>query len=154
MKLLKPGDKAPDFSLKDKNGILYSLSSIESNYIVVYFYPKDDTPGCTIEANEFNAHLIDFKKLDATIIGISGGDEKSKTTFCEKYKLRILLLSDPDFSVCKKYQVYGEKSFMGKTFIGIHRVTYVIKNQKIIKVYEKVNPKGHAEEIISFLKES
>ena len=153
MKLLDVGDKAPDFSLKDKDGKVHSLAGIESKYVVVYFYPKDDTPVCTIEANEFNQNLSEFKKLDTTIIGISGGDEKSKTKFCKEHDLNLLLLSDPDFSVCTKYGVYGEKNFMGRIFMGINRITYILdKNNKVLKVYEKVNPKGHAEEIIELIK--
>ena len=142
-----------DCILSDKDGKEHKLSGFTSNFKVVYFYPKDSTPGCTIEANDFNANLEKFKGLNATVIGISGGDEKSKGKFCENYHLKFLLLSDTDFSISTAYGVYGEKKFMGRTFIGIIRVTYILdKNNKIIKIYEKVTPKGHADEIIAFLK--
>lgn len=143
---------AVNFKLKDKNGKDYSLDSFTSDYIVLYFYPKDSTPGCTTEAIEFTKNLEEFKKLNTTIIGISGGDEKTKQKFCEKNNLKILLLSDSDFSISKKYGVYGEKSFMGRKFMGIKRTTFLLdKNKNIIKVYENVKPLGHSEEILDFL---
>jgi peroxiredoxin Q/BCP len=148
----KTGTKAIDFSLKDKDGKAHSLKDIKSDFIVLYFYPKDNTPGCTIEANGFNKDLDKYKKLKTAVIGISGGDEKSKTKFCEKNKLTILLLSDTDFSVSKKYGVYGEKSFMGHKYLGISRTTFILdKDRKIIKIYEKVNPISHSKEVIAFL---
>ena len=150
---LKVGEKAPDFFLKDKDGKIYSLKDIKSDYVIVYFYPRDNTPGCTIEAKNFTTDLSEFKKLKTAIIGISGGDEKSKTKFCKDHNLKITLLSDPDFSVCKKYNSYGKKSFMGREFMGIFRNTFVLdKNKKIMKIYEKVDPKIHSEELINFIK--
>ena len=151
---LKIGDKAPEFSLKDKDSKLHSLKDVKSSFIVLYFYPKDSTPGCTIEAHQFNKDLPNFKKLNTVIIGISGGDEKSKTKFCEKHNLKLLLLSDSDFKVSKKYNVYGEKSFMGKKFLGISRTTFILdKNHKIINIYNKVNPQSNSEEVLSFIKQ-
>jgi peroxiredoxin Q/BCP len=145
--------KANNFSLKDKNGINYSLEDLNSNFIILYFYPKDNTPGCTIEAIQFSKYVKEFEKLNARVIGISGGDEKTKTKFCEKHNLKILLLSDPDFSVSKTYGVYGEKSFMGKKYFGISRVTFILdKNKKIIKTYNKVKPPFHSSEVLEFLK--
>ena len=142
-----------NFSLKDKNGKTYSLNDFNSNFIILYFYPKDNTPGCTIEAIQFSNHIKEFEELNAQVIGISGGDEKTKTKFCEKHNLKILLLSDPDFSVSKAYGVYGEKSFMGKKYFGISRVTFILdKNKKIIKTYTKVKPPFHSSEVIEFLK--
>ena len=152
---LKIGDKAPEFSLKDKDSKLHSLKDVKSSFIVLYFYPKDSTPGCTIEAHQFNKDLPNFKKLNTVIIGISGGDEKSKTKFCEKHNLKLLLLSDSDFKVSKKYNVYGEKSFMGKKFLGISRTTFILdKNHKIINIYNKVNPQSNSEEVLSFIKQN
>jgi len=149
----KAGTTAPDFSLKDRYGKPHSLSSAKSRYTVVYFYPKDNTPGCTMEATMFNRDLNRFKELGAEIIGISGGDEESKTKFCEKHKLNLTLLSDTDFSVSQKYGVYGEKSFMGHAYFGISRTTFVIgKEQKIIKVFENVNPVMHARDVMNFIK--
>lgn len=145
--------KAPNFSLKDKEKKIYSLKDFNSDFLVVYFYPKDDTPGCTIEAQEFTNNLEKFKKLNASIIGISGGNEGTKAKFCNKYNLKVLLLSDPDFSISKKYGVYGEKSFLGKKFMGIKRTTFILdKNKNIIKAYENVKPLDHSKEILEFIK--
>ena len=151
--VLKDGKKAPDFGLKDMHGDVFDLEGLTSNYVVVYFYPKDNTPGCTIEANEFSSVLDDFKKLGVSVVGISGGDEKSKKKFCEKNELRVTLLSDPDFKVCKNYKAYGEKKFMGRTYDGIFRITYVLdKDKKIVKVFDKVKAAGHAKEVLEFIK--
>lgn len=145
---------APDFSLKDKNDKLHSLSKINSKYKVIYFYPKDSTPGCTIESKELSDALPEFQKLNTQVIGISGGDNKSKEKFCTKYDLKLLLLSDTDFSVSKLYKVYGEKSFMGRKYLGINRTTFVTdKNNKILKIFEKVSPLGHAKEVLNFVRE-
>ena len=149
---MKEGTKAPGFALKDKDGNIVKLSEVNSNYTVVYFYPKDDTPGCTIEANEFSSVLDEFSKLGVQVIGISGGDEKSKKNFCEKNELRVTLLSDPEFSVCKKYEAYGEKKFMGRTYDGIFRITYVLdKDKKVIRTFGKVKAAGHAKEVLEFI---
>ena len=151
--MLKEGEQAPDFSLRDKDSNIHSLSEINSDYVLIYFYPKDSTPGCTIEAQEFSKDIEEFNKLNTTIIGISGGDEKSKTKFCEKHDLKILLLSDSDFSVSNNYGVYGEKSFMGRKYMGISRWTFVLnKDHKIIKIYDKVKPAEHSQEVLDFIK--
>ena len=145
--------KAPDFELTDKNGEVHSLKDITADFTIVYFYPKDDTPGCTTEAKEFTADLNAFKKVNAVVVGISGGDEKSKTKFVSKYGLKILLLSDPDFSVCTKYGVYGEKTFVGKKYMGMNRTTFVLdKGREIVKVFENVKSGGHSKEVLEFLK--
>jgi len=152
--VLKEGMNAPDFGLKDMHGDVFELDALNTDYSVVYFYPKDDTPGCTIEANEFSSVLDDFKKLGVSVIGISGGDEKSKKKFCEKNELRVTLLSDPEFKTCKNYKAYGEKKFMGRTYDGIFRITYILdKDRKIIRVYEKVKAGGHAKEVLEFIME-
>ena len=151
--MVKVGEQAPDFSLRDKGGEIHSLNEVNSDYVIVYFYPKDNTPGCTIEAKDFSRDIGEFKKLNTTIIGISGGDEKSKTKFCEKEDLKILLLSDSDFSVSNNYGVYGEKTFMGRKYMGISRWTFVLnKEHKIIKIYDKVKPGIHSEEVLEFIK--
>ena len=151
--MLKEGEQAPDFSLRDKDSNIHSLSEINSDYVLIYFYPKDSTPGCTIEAQEFSKDIEEFNKLNTTIIGISGGDEKSKTKFCEKHDLKILLLSDTDFSVSNNYGVYGEKSFMGRKYMGISRWTFVLnKDHKIIKIYDKVKPAEHSQEVLEFIR--
>ena len=147
---LKLGKSAPTFELPDKDGTLVSLKKGAHDFTVVFFYPKDSTPGCTIEAKSFTRDLKAFEKFGASIIGISGGDEKSKTNFCKKEKLSVLLLSDTDFSVARKFGVYGEKSFMGRKFKGIFRNTFLLdKNLKILKIYEKVSPETHSAELLS-----
>ena len=151
---LKEGQKAPDFSLKDKDSQIVKLSEIDSNYVVIYFYPKDDTPGCSIEGMEFTSTLDYFDKIDTKVIGISGGNEKSKEKFCDKYGLRVTLLSDSNFEVSSKYRVYGEKNFMGKKYMGIIRTTFILdKNKKIIKIYNKVKAIGHAKKVLRFIEE-
>lgn len=150
--MIKEGDKAIDFSLKDKDGKKHSLKDFKSRFLVLYFYPKDNTPGCTIEAKMFSKDIEKYKKASADIIGISGGDDKSKKKFCERNNLKIPLLSDTDFIIPKKYGVYGEKNFMGKKYMGINRTTFIIRNNKIIKIFEKVNPKNHSDEVLGFLK--
>lgn len=145
--------KAKDFSLQDKNGKMYKLSEIELKYKVLYFYPKDSTPGCIIEAKEFSDNLDNFKKLNAEIIGVSGGDNKSKEKFCNLFNLKIILLSDTDFKVSKSYGLYGEKSFMGKKYLGINRTTFVMDSKnEIIKTFENVKPLGHAKEVLNYIK--
>ena len=143
---------ASDFILKDRFNQDHKLSAI--NHIkVVYFYPKDNTEGCIIEAKEFSSMLKDFDKAGATVIGISGGDNKSKEKFCFEHNLKHLLLSDPEFIVSKDYGVYGEKNFMGKKYMGINRTTFVLdKNNKIIKIFDRVKPLGHAQEVLNFIK--
>lgn len=152
MKQLREGLKAPVFTLKDKDDNTVSLSEIEADYTVVYFYPKDNTPGCTIEAQEFSKSLPEFKKLNAEVIGISGGDNKSKEKFCTKYKLRLPLVTDSDFKIAEKYNSFGEKKFMGKTYNGIHRKTFILDSERrILKIYDKVKPLGHSKEVLDFI---
>lgn len=150
MTTLKSGSIAPEFSLKDKDGTPHSLMQVKSKYTVVFFYPKDDTPGCTIEAKEISAALTKFTKSGVTVFGISGGDEKSKKKFCEKFGLKVTLLSDTDLSVSSAYGCYGEKSFMGRTFMGIMRTTFLLDEKKhIVKVFDGVKPEGHAAELLA-----
>lgn len=156
------GNSPPDFSLKDNNGKSYSLKDINSTYIVLYFYPKDNTLGCTIEANGFNKKLGDFEKLKTTIIGISGGDESSKKEFCKKNGLDFTLLSDPDFKVSTDYGVFDITCTEDyKRISKISRTTFILhrhylsktKDYKIIKIFEKVKPENHAEEVYKFIYE-
>jgi peroxiredoxin Q/BCP len=112
---IEQGKKAPAFSLSDKDGIKHTLKDIDTNFTLLFFYPKDNTPGCSIETSSMNKAKKQFEKMNCTVIGISGGDEKTKTKFCEKYNVTIPMLSDTDFAVSTKYEVYGEKKFMGKT---------------------------------------
>jgi thioredoxin-dependent peroxiredoxin len=151
-KILQIGEIAPDLALKDKRGKTHSLGKIKAKNIVLYFYPKDNTPGCTIEANQFNNDLNKYKKIGTVVIGISGGDEKSKTKFCAKNNLKTLLLSDSNFNISSKYGVYAEKSFLGKKHRGIERTTFILdKNKKIIKIFTKVNPLGHSSKVLEYL---
>jgi thioredoxin-dependent peroxiredoxin len=152
MELLQKGKKAPQFSLEDKDGALHGLCK-DSDYTVLFFYPKDNTPGCTIEAKEFSEALQRFARLKIKVIGISGGDAKSKTKFCDKHGLVVPMVSDEDFAVSTAYGVYGEKKFMGRVFDGIHRTTFIIgKNRTIQHVFDKVKPEGHAQEVLDVIK--
>ncbi len=146
------GKAAPDFKLSDSSGTEYSLEDFTGKFMVVFFYPKDDTPGCTIESKSFSKNLKKFSKLETDVVGISGGDDKSKAKFCTKYKLKTLMLSDSDFSLAKKYKCYGEKSFMGKKYLGILRNTYVLDaKRKVVRVFEGVNPLTHVGEVLEYL---
>jgi thioredoxin-dependent peroxiredoxin len=150
---LSVGDKAPAFSLTDHAGSKHSLTSIKTPFTVVFFYPKDSTPGCTIEAIEFTALAGKLAKAGATVIGISGGTDKTKAKFCEKHDLTITLLSDTDFEVSAAYGVFGEKKFMGRSYNGIDRVSFLLdEKKKILKIYTTVKPKEHAEEVLADLK--
>jgi peroxiredoxin Q/BCP len=151
--VLEIGKKAPAFNLPDKDGNKHALKDIDTDYTLLFFYPKDNTPGCTIESQLMNKARDKFAKLNCSVIGISGGDEKTKTKFCDKHDLKIPMLSDTDFTVSTKYDVYGEKKFMGRTYMGISRVSFLLdKDKKIIKVYEKVKPAAHTNEVLSDLK--
>ena len=149
---MQTGKKAPDFKLKDKDGVEHKLSALKAKSVCLFFYPKDNTPGCTIEAKEFSSHGSAFKKQDCLVIGISGGDEKSKAKFCEKNDLAVLLLSDPTFETAKAYDTFGEKKFMGRTYNGIFRRTFVLGNDRtVLKIFDEVKPAGHAEEVLKFV---
>lgn len=147
--MLKIGTIAPDFELPDQDGKSHTLSGYIGNFVLVYFYPKDDTPGCTKEACSLRDDFPNFKKLKAKVFGISADSVKSHKKFAEKYDLPFTLLSDEKKSVLKKYKAIGEKSMFGKTFLGIKRMSYLIdKEGKIVKVYEHVKPEVHAEEVL------
>ena len=152
--MLEQGSLAPDFTLSDQSGINHSLSDFRGQWVVLYFYPKDLTPGCTTEACNFRDDFPDFKKLNTTILGVSKDSVKRHATFAQKYKLPFLLLSDESGEVCEKYEVWKEKSMYGKTFLGIVRSTYLIDPQgKIFRVYPKVKVKEHAAELLEVLKQ-
>ena len=152
--MLKINTKAPDFTLTSTNNTDYSLKKSLGKYVMIYFYPKDDTPGCTIEANDFNKLLPQFKKLNCEVFGISKDNLKSHDKFKEKYKLKFDLLSDEELAVLKKFKVWGKKKFMGREFMGILRTTFLIdKKGKILKIWENVKVKDHAKEVLETLKE-
>ena len=122
-------------------------------YVVLYFYPKDNTPGCTIETNDFNKLLANFKKLDCEVYGISKDNLDSHDKFRDKYNIKFDLLADEDLKLLKKYKVWGKKKFMGKEFMGIIRSTYLIdKKGKILKTWTNVKVKDHAKEVLEALK--
>tara|TARA_B100001094_G_C17666119_1_gene546518 strand:+ start:21 stop:473 length:453 start_codon:yes stop_codon:yes gene_type:complete len=145
--------RASNFTLPSTNENDYSLKNSIGKYVVLYFYPKDDTPGCTIETNDFNKLLPKFRNLDCEIYGISKDSLKSHDKFRNKYKIKFNLLADEEIIVLKKYRVWGKKKFMGREFMGIIRTTFLIdKKGKIIKIWKNVNVKGHAKEVLETLK--
>jgi peroxiredoxin Q/BCP len=150
--MLKEGDKAPEFSLNDSTGKNVSLKDFKGKKVVLYFYPKDDTPGCTKEACSFRDNLPRFSNINVEILGVSADSEKSHQKFMEKYNLPFTLLSDPDKSVINDYGVWQEKNMYGKKTMGIVRTTFLIdENGKILKIFPKVKVDGHSEEIYNFL---
>jgi peroxiredoxin Q/BCP len=152
--MLEQGSIAPDFTLPDQSGISHSLSDFRGQWVIVYFYPKDLTPGCTTEACNFRDDFPSFIKLNTTILGISKDSVKRHATFADKYKLPFLLLSDESGEVCEKYGVWKEKSMYGKSFLGIVRSSYLIDPQgKISRVYSKVKVKEHAAELLNDLQD-
>ena len=149
---MKENSKAPSFSLPSTSNNKYSLKDSLGKYIILYFYPKDDTPGCTIETNDFNRLLPKFKKLNCEILGISKDTLKSHDKFRDKYKIKFDLLADEEIKVLKKYKVWAKKKFMGREFMGIVRTTFLIdKKGKIIKIWNNVKVKDHAKEVLETL---
>ena len=143
--------KAPNFKLLSTSNKIVELNKIKSKYTVLYFYPKDDTPGCTLETKDFNSILKKFKKLDCTIFGISKDSLKSHLKFKKKYGVKFELLADENKDAIKKYKVWGKKKFMGVEFVGLIRSTFLVKNNKIINEWRSVKVKGHATEVLKFL---
>jgi thioredoxin-dependent peroxiredoxin len=147
--MLKEGDPAPDFHLKADDGQEISLSKLRGKPVVLYFYPKANTPGCTIEANEFRELKSKFDKSGVVILGCSADKVESQAKFKAKYKLNFPLLSDPDFNAIEAYDARRMKSFLGKSFLGIVRSTFLIGlDGRIAKVWDKVSAKGHAAEVL------
>ena len=150
--MLKINTKAPNFILPSTSKEKYSLKDSLGKYVVIYFYPKDDTPGCTIETNDFNKSLPKFNKLECEVYGISKDTLKSHDKFRDKYKIKFDLLADEELTVLKKYKVWGKKKFMGREFMGIHRTTFLIdKKGKIIKIWDNVKVKDHTKEVLATL---
>jgi len=149
------GKKAPSFSLMDSNGVNVSLKDFEGRKVVLYFYPKDNTPGCTKEACDFRDFFPDFKKKQITVIGISPDSIESHKKFIQKFNLPFILLSDEKKEVLKKYNVWKEKRMYGKKYMGVERTTFLINEDgKIIKIFPKVKVSGHIEEVIKAFKEN
>lgn len=150
--MVKEGDKAPAFSLDDDTGKKVSLSDFAGKKVVLYFYPKDNTPGCTKEACSFRDVYDEILEKGAVVIGISADSVKSHDKFKNKYSLPFYLLSDPDKQVMQAYGAWGEKKMYGKTFLGTMRSTFIIaEDGKIQKVFPKVTPKEHGKEVLEYL---
>ncbi|CZR97210.1 MULTISPECIES: thioredoxin-dependent thiol peroxidase [unclassified Clostridioides] len=150
--MLSIGTKAPEFTLEDKDGNKVSMSDFKGKKVVVYFYPKDNTPGCTRQACAFRNAYDGFKKDDVQVIGISKDSIKSHQKFAEKHELPFILLSDPDLVAIKAFDVWKEKKMYGKTALGVVRATYIIDENGIIeKVFEKAKPDTNAQEILEYL---
>lgn len=147
---LKIGDNAPAFTLPDHTGQLHNLADYAGQWVLIYFYPKDDTPGCTTEACSLRDNLPKFAGLNAQVIGISADSVKSHAKFVKKYGLPFTLLADEDKKVCMAYDVWGEKKFMGRTFMGIKRNSFLIDpSGKVAKIYENVKPAEHAAQVLA-----
>ncbi|MFN7224532.1 MAG: peroxiredoxin [Paracoccaceae bacterium] len=144
------GTSAPDFTLpRDGDGSV-SLSGLRPGKVVLYFYPKDDTPGCTLEAQDFSARVAEFAAADTTVIGISKDSVKAHDKFCKKHGLSIILASDENGHTCEDYGVWVEKSMYGKTYMGVERTTFLIAGDGTIsRVWNKVSVKGHADEVLA-----
>jgi len=148
-KELAVGDKAPTFSLKNGEGKTVKLADFKGHKVVVYFYPKDNTPGCTKEACGFRDDFAQFKKKGIEVIGISPDDEKSHQKFATKFELPFTLLADPDHEVADKYGVWAEKNMYGRKYWGIKRTTFIIDDEgKIQEIYGKVNTETHSKDIL------
>jgi peroxiredoxin Q/BCP len=151
---LKEGDKAPAFTAKDQNGKKVSLSDFRGKKVVLYFYPEDDTPTCTIEACNLRDNYSLLKKEGFVVLGVSPDDEKSHKKFEKKFGLPFTLVADPSHAIIDKYGVWGEKQLFGRDYLGLHRTTFLIDKEGFIrKIFLKPKNNGHAEEIIDAWKE-
>jgi thioredoxin-dependent peroxiredoxin len=150
MTLLEVGDKAPAFQTTNQDGDVVSLRDFKGKKVVLYFYPKDDTPGCTKEACAFRDGWSKFRRKGVAVLGVSVDDEKSHRRFADKFSLPFPLLADTDKEIVKAYGVWGEKSMYGRKYMGTHRVTYLIDEKgKIAAVWPKVKPDAHADEVLA-----
>ena len=148
MPLIDPGKKAPAFTLKDQHGRTHRLSDYAGRHVVLYFYPKDDTPGCTQQACDFEAELPHFEAGKAVVLGVSILDEKSKAKFATKHRVTFPLLADPDHEVAGKYGVWQEKARYGRKYMGIVRTTYLIGPEgTVVRRWDKVKVDGHVREV-------
>src|SRR6516165_9301868 len=150
MALLEVGDKAPAFKTTDQDGDEVALRDFKGKKVVLYFYPKDDTPGCTKEACSFRDGWTKFRGKGVAVVGVSVDDEKSHRKFADKFSLPFALLADTDREIVKAYGVWGEKSMYGRKYMGTHRVTYLVNEKgKIAAVWPKVKPENHADEVLA-----
>jgi thioredoxin-dependent peroxiredoxin len=149
---LKEGDAAPAFTAKTSGGGTLSLSDLKGRSVILYFYPRDDTPGCTKEACAFRDHFDGFKKKGAVVLGVSTDPVKSHDKFVDKFKLPFTLLADEDQKIVEAYGVWGQKTFMGRKYMGTHRVTFLIgPDGRIKRIWPTVKPEEHAEEVLAAL---
>jgi len=149
---LQEGDKAPDFSAETNGSGSVKLADFKGKNVILYFYPKDDTPGCTKEACAFRDNFAAFRQKGAVVLGVSVDPVKAHDKFVEKYKLPFTLLADVDKKIVEAYGVWGQKVFMGRKYLGVHRVTFLIgPDGKIKKIWPKVKPDEHAEEVLAAL---
>ena len=152
--MIKENSKAPIFNLPSSNNQNFEINKNLNQYLVIYFYPRDNTPGCTNEAKDFSKLYKEFKKLDCEIVGVSKDNIESHKKFIDKFKIPFQLLSDEKMIVLKKYGVWGEKSMYGKKFMGIKRTTVLINPKgQILKIWNNVKVTDHAKEVLNFLKE-
>ena len=152
MSLIDPGKKAPAFTLKDQHGTAHKLSDYAGQPVILYFYPKDDTPGCTTESCQFQDNLPKFKKSEAVVFGVSILDEKSKKKFADKYFISFPLLADAEHQVAEKYGVWQEKMRYGRKYMGIVRTTYLIDaDGKVAQRWDKVQVEGHVADVLAAL---
>ena len=150
MAKLKEGDKAPDFAVPDAKGNTVRLKDLRGKKVVLYFYPKDDTPGCTKEACAFRVSFSKFKRRGIKVLGVSLDSEKSHQKFAQKYDLPFGLLADTDKKLSESYGTYGKKKYMGREYMGNHRMTFLIDEKgKIKKIFDKVKPDEHADEVLA-----
>lgn len=151
---MKPGDKAKNFKLPDQDGKMHSLADYKGKWLLLYFYPRDMTPGCTIEACTIRDTFEDFGKHNAAVLGVSGDTEASHKKFADKHSLPFPLLADTEKKLIKEYGVWGKKKFMGREFMGIRRMSFLINPKgKIAKVYDTVKPPEHASEVLRDIEE-
>lgn len=151
--MIAEGATAPDFTLPRDGGTEVTLSSFRPGKVVLYFYPKDDTPGCTLEAQDFTARVADFTAAGTTVIGVSKDSVKAHDKFCKKHGLGVILASDEAGHTCEDYGVWVEKSMYGKTYMGVERTTVLIDGSgKVARVWNKVSVKGHADEVLAAAK--
>ena len=150
---LREGDPAPSFTLRDQRGNLVRSDDLRGRWVVLYFYPKDDTPGCTKEACSFRDHWDELREEGAVVLGVSGDDERSHARFAEKHRLPFPLLVDSDHAVARAYGAYGAKRRFGREYEGVLRQTFLIDPEgRLAKIWRRVTPEGHAEEVLEALR--
>jgi len=152
--MIATGEKIPEFEVKNQNGDIVTHETYLGKNVIYFFYPKDNTPGCTLEANAFSGLTKEFEALNTVVVGISKDSVASHEKFCNKFNLSVALLSDPEMQLIEPFGIWQEKKNYGKTYMGIVRSTFAVdKNGKVITVWKNVKAKGHAEKVLEFMKE-